>query len=155
MFEFIGRNDRPIDDKGRLAVPKEFLDELEGPDREALFIAPGRGCIWLVPPSYFRGEFSRGVSKRFQAAGANPDQFFHNCQRRTLDKAGRILIDHLARELAGLPAPDGPEKVNVVVCGSGKYIQVWEKGAYERSAIPPAQLAQYLPVSGNFDGDGA
>lgn len=155
VFEFIGRNDRPIDDKGRLAVPKEFLDELEGPDREALFITPGKGCIWLVPPTYYRGEFSRGVSRGLQAAGGVPDQFFHLCQRRTLDKAGRILIDQAARELAGIPAPDGPDKVIVVVCGSGKYIQIWEKGAYERAAVAPAQVAQFLPASGNFDGGAA
>ena len=149
---FVGRHVRQLDDKGRLAIPAEYLDLLAGPDREALFITPGKqGCMWLVPKSYYTGDFAR-VAESFQSVGGAPDQFFHDCQRRTVDKAGRILIDQDARLLAGIPAPDGAEKVTVVVCGSGRYLQVWHKPDYDGRAVPARQIAQSLPGGGNAFG---
>jgi DNA-binding transcriptional regulator/RsmH inhibitor MraZ len=151
---FVGRHVRQLDEKGRLAIPAEYLELLDGPDREALYITPGKqGCIWLVPPSYYQGDFVRGVAASFE--GGLPDQFFHVCQRRTLDKAGRILVDQDARDLAGLAAPVGAEKVTLVVCGSGRYLQVWNKPDYDARALPARQVAQNIPGSGNAFGAGA
>lgn len=153
---FVGRHVRQLDEKGRLAVPAEFVDLLKGADREALYVTPGKqGCIWLVPPSYYEGDFVRGVAESFQGQGGIPDQFFHVCQRRTLDKSGRILIDHDARELAGLPAAEGAEKVTVVVCGSGRYLQLWSQAEYQARAVPARLVAQNLPGGGNSFGGGA
>lgn len=154
---FVGRHLRQLDDKGRVAVPAEFVDLLEGADREALYVTPGKqGCIWLVPPSYYEGDFVRAVAATFQPAGGAgggiPDQFFHVCQRRTLDKSGRILIDEDARNLAMLPQPDGAEKVTVVVCGSGRYLQVWSKAEYDAKAAPARLMTQNLPGGGNAFG---
>lgn len=153
---FVGRHVRQLDDKGRVSVPAEYLELLREGDREALILTPGKqGCIWLVPPSYYEGDFVRGVAESFQSEGGIPDQFFHVCQRRTLDKSGRILIDQDARELAGLPAPDGDERVSVVICGSGRYLQLWHRPEYDAKATPARQIAQNLPGGGNtFGGPG-
>lgn len=148
---FVGRQIRQLDDKGRLAIPAEYLELLREGDREALYVTPAApGCLWLVPPSYYETDFVRSIAASF--GGGVPDQFFHACQRRTLDKAGRILIDQDARDLAGLPAPDVPEKVTVVVCGSGRYLQLWHKPDYDARAIAPHQIAQKMPSTGNAFG---
>lgn len=148
---FVGRHIRQIDDKGRLAIPAEYLDLLSEDDRKALYLTPGKqGCLWLVPPSYYLGDFVQ-VASSFE--GGLPDEFFHVCQRRPLDKSGRILIDQDARALAGLAAPES-ESVQVVVCGSGRYLQVWPKAEYDGRATPPRHFAQNLPGSGNAFGGG-
>ena len=149
---FVGRHVRQLDGKGRLAIPAEYLDLLQGEDRDTLFVTPGKkGCLWLVPPSYYLGDFVQ-VATSFE--GGLPDEFFHVCQRRPLDKAGRILIDQDARALAGLPEPDAPGGVQVVVCGSGRYLQVWSRPEYETRATPPRHFAQNLPGGGNAFGGG-
>jgi DNA-binding transcriptional regulator/RsmH inhibitor MraZ len=146
---FVGRHQRQLDEKGRLAIPAEYLALLGGADREALFITPGkRGGIWLVPPSYYQGDFL-SVAPTFD--GGVPDEFFHACQFRPLDKAGRILIDQDARVLAGLPAA-ADAKPPVVICGSGRYLQVWSQPEYEAKATPARVLAQNLPGGGNAFG---
>lgn len=140
---------RQLDEKGRLAIPAEYLDLLAGGDRDALYLTPGKqGCLWLVPPSYYDSDFAT-IAQDFEAAGGAPDQFFHDCQRRTLDKAGRILVDDDARLLAGIPEPDGPERVQVVVCGSGRYLQLWHKPEYDARAIPARQISRNLQGGGN------
>ena len=146
---FVGRHVRQLDEKGRLAIPAEYLELLPEGDREALYVTPGkRGCLWLVPPSYYLGDFVR-IASSFE--GALPDEFFHVCQRRALDKVGRILIDPDARALAGLPGPEAGS-VPVVVCGSGRYLQVWPKAEYEGRATSPRHFAANLPGGGNAFG---
>jgi DNA-binding transcriptional regulator/RsmH inhibitor MraZ len=148
---FVGKHVRQLDDKGRLAIPAEYLSLLPEGDRTELYVTPGkRGGIWLVPPSYYTGAFL-ALAETFQSG--LPDEFFHMCQRRSVDKAGRILIDQDARALAGLADPSCPDaKVSVVVCGSGRYLQVWSQGEYEAKATPPRHFAQNLPGGGNAFG---
>ncbi len=145
---FVGKHVRQIDDKGRLAVPAEYLALLADQDREALYITPGkRGGIWLVPPRYYEGDFLAVAP--LDGPGL-PDEFFHVCQRRPLDKAGRILIDQDARALAGIPECSLAEgKVSVVVCGSGRYLQVWTQEEHASKATPPRLIAQGMPGGGN------
>ena len=146
---FVGRHVRQLDGKGRLAIPAEYLELLPEGDRDALYVTPGkRGGLWLVPPSYYLGDFVR-IATTFE--GAVPDEFFHVCQRRPLDRTGRILIDQEARALAGLPETGS---VAVVVCGSGRYLQVWPKSDYDGRSTPSRQFAANLPGSGNAFGGG-
>ncbi|MCG3134781.1 MAG: Transcriptional regulator MraZ [Planctomycetes bacterium] len=147
---FVGKQVRHLDDKGRLAIPAEYVDLLSERDRGALYLTPGkRGGIWLVPPSYYEGDFVDVVGS-FE--GGLPDEFFHVCQRRPLDKAGRILVDQDARALAGLGDPTGGEKIPVVICGSGRYLQVWPQAEYEQRQTPARHFAQNLPGGGNAFG---
>ena len=145
---FVGKHLRQLDDKGRLAIPAEYLSLLEGADRDALFIAPGkRGGLWLLPPSYYKGAFLE-VAPRFDSVV--PDEFFHDCQFRPLDKAGRILVDRDARVLGAFTeTPGSGGKVSVVVCGSGRYLQVWAQAEYDQKAISGRVLAQNLSGGGN------
>jgi DNA-binding transcriptional regulator/RsmH inhibitor MraZ len=72
------------------------------------------------------------------------EQFLHYSQRRKLDKAGRLLLDDDARAFAGLGDPAGADKVSVVVCGTGRYLQVWEKDAYYAGVQAPRDFARGL-----------
>ncbi len=131
---FVGKHDRQLDDKGRLAIPAEFVKRLGDPEsNRELYVTPGRGgCIWLVTKEHWNAKFEDLAQ---QWSSSIPDEFYHFCQLRPVDKAGRILIDEKARELAGMPAPTpGAEPVPVVVAGSGRYMQVWFRDRYDSRA---------------------
>jgi DNA-binding transcriptional regulator/RsmH inhibitor MraZ len=138
---FVGKHDRQLDVKGRLAIPAEYVKQLGGSESERkLVIAPGKaGCIWLVTQKHWEEKFEEFANAY---ASAIPGEFYHLCQERDVDKAGRILIDEKARELAQLADPAGGDAVQVVVAGTGRYIQVWRKDVYESRATPPAAFAQ-------------
>ena len=60
-----------------------------------------------------------------------------------LMQGGRLLVDEKARLLAGLPDPAAAEApVQVVVAGSGRYIQIWRRDVYEGRASTPGAFAQ-------------
>jgi len=51
---FVGKHVRQLDDKGRLAIPAEYVNLLPPDERDALFVAPGaKGCIWLLPRNFY------------------------------------------------------------------------------------------------------
>ncbi len=141
---FVGRHARNLDRKSRLALPAEYVNRLQPDDRDELYVTPGKnGCIWLVPKSYWDAEFERlAVECDFLI----PDEFYHHCQLRPLDKAGRVLLDEDARPMAALAAPSADTTVAVMVCGSGRYLQVWKAAAYDGAARTPAEFASSLPT---------
>lgn len=138
---FVGKHDRQLDDKGRLAIPAEFARQIGGADGERkVVLTPGKGgCIWLVTLEHWNEKFEE-LARQF--ASAIPDEFYHFCQERDLDKAGRLLLDEKARQLAGLREPAGGDPVQVVVAGSGRYVQIWAKDVYEGRASSPGAFAQ-------------
>ena len=138
---FVGKHDRQLDPKGRLAIPAEYVKQLGGSDGERkLVIAPGKaGCIWLVTLKHWEEKFEDFANAYTSAI---PGEFYHLCQERDVDKAGRILIDEKARELAHLADPSGGEAVPVIVAGTGRYIQIWRKDTYESRASSPGAFAQ-------------
>jgi len=139
---FVGKHDRQLDDKGRLAIPAEYVKQFDGPEGERrLVLTPGKaGCIWLITPKYWEEKFEE-IARQYSSA--IPDEFYHFCQERDVDKAGRLLVDEKARQLAGLPDPAAaPAPVQVVVAGSGRYIQIWRRDVYETRASSPGAFAQ-------------
>jgi len=143
---FVGRHARNLDRKSRLALPAEYVNRLQPDDRSEMYVTPGKkGCIWLVPKSYWDKEFEKLAA---ESDSDVPDEFYHHCELRPLDKAGRLLLDDAARSLADLPIPDAETTVSVMVCGSGRYLQVWDKKAYESLARTPRDFARSLPTAG-------
>ena len=137
---FVGKHDRQLDEKGRLAIPAEYVKQIGSETERKLILAPGRsGCIWLVTLKHWEEKFEELAR---QYASGIPDEFYHFCQERDVDKAGRILIDEKARHLANLPDPAGGEPVQCVIAGSGRYLQVWRKDVYENRATSPGAFAQ-------------
>ncbi len=139
---FVGRHARNLDGKSRVAIPAEYVNRLQPDDRAEMYVAPGpKGCIRLVPKSYWDQEFERLAR---ESASVVPDEFYHHCQLRPVDKAGRLLLDDRARDLAGLSEPGSGEQVGVMVCGSGRYLQVWDRTRYESLARRPRDFATDL-----------
>ena len=138
---FVGKHDRQLDEKGRLAIPAEYAKQLGGSESERkLMIAPGKaGCIWLVTQDHWEAKFEEFAN---EFVSAIPGQFYHLCQERGVDKAGRILIDDQARALASLGNPAGGVPVEVVIAGTGRYIQIWRKDVYESRASAPGTFTQ-------------
>jgi DNA-binding transcriptional regulator/RsmH inhibitor MraZ len=139
---FLGKHDRQLDDKGRLAIPAEYVRHIGTPDGpKQVVLTPGRdGCLRI----FTRDDFeARAPELAAQFVTEVEDEFFQLCQLRDVDKAGRVLVDETARELAGLPDPataDPP--VQVVVAGSGRYIQVWRKDRHQVRASPASRFAE-------------
>lgn len=139
---FLGKHERQLDDKGRLVLPAEYVRQMgdaeAGPRRVVL--APGRGgCVNLFTQQDFQARASE-LAAPFETD--IPDEFFQHCLERDVDKAGRVLIDDKARELAGLPNPGGEAPVMVVVAGSGRYIQIWKKDRHEGKAKSSEHFAE-------------
>ena len=146
---FVGRHARNLDRKSRLALPAEYVNRLQPDDRGELYVTPGKkGCIWLVPKSYWDKEFER-LAAEYESEV--PGEFYHHCQLRPVDKAGRLLLDGEARSLAGLSLPSAETTVSVMVCGSGRYLQVWCKDRYQELARTPRDFARSLPEAGRAD----
>jgi DNA-binding transcriptional regulator/RsmH inhibitor MraZ len=138
---FVGKHDRQLDEKGRVAIPAEFVKQIGGTEGERkLVVTPGSGgFISLITMKHWEEKYEE-MAKQF--VSAIPHEFYQFCQERDVDKAGRILIDDKARQLAGLPDPAGDEPVQVVVAGGGRYMQIWRKDVYESRASSPAAFAQ-------------
>ncbi len=146
---FVGRYDRRLDPKGRVSLPAEFVARLADVDRREVVLAPGqRGCIWLLPKSYWDT-----VCDRLAASYPSPvpGEFYHHCQARPLDQAGRVLLDEHARRLAGIPDPKQTKRkgqaensIQVTVCGTGRYIQIWAADRYGDTALTDEEFARRL-----------
>jgi division/cell wall cluster transcriptional repressor MraZ len=130
---FLGKHERQLDEKGRLVLPAEYVRQMGDPEAgpRRVVLAPGRGgCLNLFTQQDFQAR-SLELAAPFETD--IPDEFFQHCLERDVDKAGRVLIDEKARELAGLANPASSD-VHVVVAGSGRYIQIWGKGKHESRA---------------------
>ncbi len=136
---FLGKHERQLDEKGRLVLPAEYVRQMGDPEAgpRRVVLAPGRGgCLNLFTQQDFQAR-SLELAAPFETD--IPDEFFQHCLEREIDKAGRVLIDEKARELAGIEAPAGAA---VVVAGSGRYIQIWRKDRHDAKTKTSAHFAE-------------
>ena len=127
---FRGTFEHALDAKHRLTVPAKFRAALSGgvvlaASPETNSTAPRTIAIW-TPQDYER--YTDAV-----LAGVNPlsprarelQRFFNNFSHDTeLDSAYRVMMPSSLMRYAGL----GRE---VVVTGSGPFLEVWDRGAYQ------------------------
>lgn len=123
---FVGRHERQLDPKGRLALPATFRHRLE--PRCYLLLGQDK-CIAVVT-----AEESENIASEITAAvkrGEKSEQ-----ERRalassmvdvTFDAQGRITLDESLRAYAGL-TPNS----KVVVAGAFDRVEIWETERYER-----------------------
>ena len=122
---FVGRHERQLDPKGRLAVPSAFRPRFE----PRCYLAFGRdGCIDVFTPEAFeqmatetmekvkRGEVSRDEQRALAA----------NAFEVGVDAQGRVSIDRALREFAGLEL-----NTRVAVAGSFDRVEIWNVQKYE------------------------
>jgi MraZ protein len=116
---FIGTYEHNIDDKGRLAIPARFRDELQ----ETFFATRGLDkCLFIFP----RNEWERQLSEfsklplTMRDARAYSRLFFSGACECELDRQGRINIPAYLREYAGLTK-------DAVVIGVMNRIEIWSR----------------------------
>jgi len=124
MQRFVGRYERQVDEKGRVALPSAFRSRFE----PRCCLAFGQdGCIDVLTEEGFeevanemvekvkRGEMSK--SQQRALAGATVEV--------PLDTQGRVLLSQELREFAGIGL-----KSAVVVAGSIDRVEIWNPDAY-------------------------
>lgn len=134
---FLGDSEHTIDDKGRVFVPKRFLDALSLTPEGARLAYLARGqddCLYLFPEAAFQRALAELNTSTFNGEELRAARrvFFANTARVELDSSGRILIPEKLRAGANL----GRE---VVMIGVGDRAEIWQKEAwssYESANLP-------------------
>lgn len=122
---FFGESTHSLDDKGRVFVPKRFLEEFSRGAEGAFIAYLTRGqdaCLYLFSDAGFQravAELSTGVFSGPDARGVMR-AFFANTAKVELDASGRVLIPEKLRAGAGL------EK-DVVIVGVGDRAEIWSR----------------------------
>lgn len=134
-----GTYTRNLDDKHRLAIPKNLREEMGNGDR--VYIAPGTETSLVL---YSDSEFE-AVAKRFADASSNrPDTrnylrlFYSRAERLDVDKQGRVRIPERLVQFGGLQR-------EVVLLGVHDHAEIWDQSRWqeflERNAAEFDRLA--------------
>ena len=114
---FLGRNSHNLDEKGRLALPARYREEL----RDGVVITRGFDNCLLVYPMAAWAPLAERVSA---LSIGDPDvrllrrMLFANATDLMLDRQGRILVPAELRAHAGLER-------EAVVVGMHSFIEIW------------------------------
>ncbi len=114
---FLGEYEHSIDDKGRLAVPARFREQLG----EGIVITRGfEHCLMGFPLAYFERLASQVSSLSIGNTEARDMRrlLFSGASDSPLDKQGRINIPPNLREYAGLSD-------TVVIAGMNTHFEIW------------------------------
>ena len=104
-FSFMNTYTHTLDDKGRLALPGRFRDELQKSERpdEVVALPNESGFLTLYPHEHWQKvEADLRAIEDTDEREAALEYFVGNSDRLTLDKNGRLLISPRFRELTGL-----------------------------------------------------
>jgi len=119
---FVGSHTHAIDTKGRVSVPKRFLDHFRAPGDPRMFFATVGldGCIFLLPQAEFDAMAAtvRAASIGSEEARAFGRRFFSSTRELEVDAAGRILMPKELRDSAAI----GDE---VLFVGVDTRIELW------------------------------
>ena len=134
VFNLIGGASHSLDEKGRLALPSKFREELRGKSarpEELIALVTASGCLALYPHERWLTILDqiKDQADTTMREAANME-IVYGAEPLTLDKAGRILLPARHREKAGLTG-------EVEVRGGGYKIEIWA----------PANLARRLAES--------
>lgn len=122
-----GSFSRSIDDKLRVAIPKQLRDALQCPKGGVLYVAPGTdGSLALYTEKAFArlAERLAKTSPTRQDVRAFTRLFYARAQRVELDGQGRVRIPQELAELTKL------EKA-VVLLGVQDHMEIWDAKQWE------------------------
>ena len=135
---FAGSHLLTIDDKGRLAIPARFRQQLAEKYGPQVFIArSNQPCVEIYPASEFAsivGQIERLEDRR--KADLLTRAIIGNALEAEIDKQGRVLLPPLLRKLAKLES-------QAVAVGQNKRIEIWSEDIWvEKSGAgqPAAEL---------------
>jgi MraZ protein len=120
---FRGTFDHTLDAKNRLTVPARFRSELAG----GVVLAKGlQRCIAVWTPAAY-DEYTSGALASFHPLSEEAQKlnrfFSANSLDTELDGAGRIMLPGWLLEHGGLSK-------DVVVTGSGKALEIWDRATW-------------------------
>lgn len=122
---FVGRHERQLDPKGRLALPAPYRPRFE----PSCFLSFGSdGCVEVWTRELFEDTAKEATEKmkRGEISREAWRATAHNALEVTVDAQGRITVDRAFREYAGLELDS-----KVVVAGSIDRVEIWSAAAYE------------------------
>ena len=126
MEGFVGRYERQLDPKGRVALPATFRNRLEprcylvlGQDKCISVVTVAESLAWAdeMTQAVKRGEKTRAELRAMAA----------NMIEVQVDGQGRITLDENLRQFAGLSAGS-----KVVVSGAFDSVEIWEPTRFAR-----------------------
>lgn len=122
-----GTYDRSIDEKFRLAIPRQLRDGLEVSEGDELYLAPGNeGCVAIYSSAAFE-EFAQRI------AGLSPGRsdvrkflrlFYSRAERVVLDKQLRIRIPERLLE------SDRGDR-EMVILGVHDHAEIWHRDTWD------------------------
>jgi MraZ protein len=125
MQRFVGRHERQVDDKGRLALPSGFRARLE----PRCFLAKGaEGCIDVLTEEGFDAMVEEVLAKvrRGEVSRSEQRALSGDTSEVTPDAQGRILLPQELREYAGIELRSA-----VTVAGSFDRVELWKPSDYD------------------------
>lgn len=120
---FLGEFEHTIDDKGRVAVPARFREELS----EGLVLTRGfERCLQVFPRPTWQtlAERISGLSLGNEEARNLRRLLFSGAAEVEVDRQGRILLPQNLREYAGLAE-------QVVIAGLDTYFEMWSRERWQ------------------------
>ncbi|MBA3277708.1 MAG: division/cell wall cluster transcriptional repressor MraZ [Geodermatophilaceae bacterium] len=123
---FFGTHALRLDEKGRLALPARYRDELA----EGLVITKGQEhCLFGYPVGYMT-RIAESLAHNTAPGGSRAvreyERFlFGSADNPTPDKAGRVVVRQELRDYAGLDR-------DCVVVGANTRFEIWESSAWAR-----------------------
>ena len=131
--EFLGELHRKVDKKGRVVLPAEYRDLLDGD----FYVTRGRdNCLYVFPREVWekRKRALRETDEANARDRAVARSFFSGATRPELDSAGRVPLPPPLRDYAGLSK-------EVVFVGVGEYAEIWAAESW--AGYQPSALAAY------------
>ena len=125
---------RSLDDKLRLAIPKQMRDALGIPSVSSLFIAPGTDKALVIYTAEVLEQLGSALSKLSPAAKetrAFSRLFYSQAQPAEVDRQGRLRIPPELAQFGGLLGDESSQAgattgSEVVVLGVRDRIEIWE-----------------------------
>ena len=103
---FVGSYKHAIDAKGRINVPRKFLDSFQDAGAARMFFATQGldGCVFLFPSGEWEKVVAqvRSNSLGSEEARAFSRRFFASTRELDVDAAGRILLPKELRDFAAI-----------------------------------------------------
>lgn len=126
-MHYLGRSTHSLDDKGRLILPKRFLDEVAPKDRCFTLTAGCEGCLWLLDSQGWEHIAERVGS---DLMGTKQQRymrrlFLGHAERVKPDRTNRIVLVEALRSYAAIG-----ESTDVVLVGTGQAIEIWSKSGW-------------------------
>jgi MraZ protein len=125
---FVGRHERQLDPKGRLALPSAYRPRFE----PRCYLAFGLdGCIDVLTADGFEEVANEMIDKvrRGEISRAQQRALAANTVEVQVDGQGRITIDRELREFAGIEPAS-----SVVVAGSFDRVEIWNPATYRHQS---------------------